>query len=192
MNAEEHAKVLRMHKDLKGVAEERIATAIIEPAPSNLPEDGAGGADSGEDDGNKNDTPSQFPALPSRPDDGKYHGPTVWVNGPAVALDHIGPIVINEDGSCGRLTQWNTLSPLGKEHFKLLVGQQNKERLAAIERRKAGLEPLENDGTLGGLLNPDNDEEEAVVGAEDEEEEDEEEEDDDEEEEVDMAEADLD
>jgi hypothetical protein len=40
--------------------------------------------------------------------------------------------VINEDGSCGRLTQWHTLSDEDKEYFKLRVGQQNKERLAAL------------------------------------------------------------
>jgi hypothetical protein len=49
-----------------------------------------------------------------------------------VALENIGPIVINEDGSCGRLTQWHTLSDEDKEYFKLRVGQQNKESLATL------------------------------------------------------------
>lgn len=54
----------------------------------------------------------------------------------SVTLDHLGPLVVNKDGSLGRITNWDKMTDGERKSTLKILGKRNKERLKALEDRK--------------------------------------------------------
>jgi len=53
-------------------------------------------------------------------------------SGGTVAMDHLGPIVVNTDGSLTRITSWDQLSDHERSVAWRRVAKRNAERLEAL------------------------------------------------------------
>ncbi|KAK3265947.1 hypothetical protein CYMTET_25403 [Cymbomonas tetramitiformis] len=78
----------------------------------------------------------QVCGLPA-PEGSSLGGPTDLSAGGSVALDHLGPIVVNEDGSLSRIANWPNMTEREQEVTKRRITKRNNERL---ERLKASEE----------------------------------------------------
>ena len=56
-----------------------------------------------------------------------------------IKLDHLGPMVVNVDGSLGRITNWLEMTEMEQKNTLRVVGKRNQARLAAV-RVKEGLD----------------------------------------------------
>jgi len=75
------------------------------------------------------DAPSSDPlALPAS--DGAQ---SVAVGGEAVAMEELGPIVINTDGTTSRITNWPEMTPAEQEKTRRVIVARNAKRLAKLE-----------------------------------------------------------
>ncbi|RHY81186.1 hypothetical protein DYB31_008748 [Aphanomyces astaci] len=59
--------------------------------------------------------------------------PNVTVGGTSVALEHLGPIVVQLDGSLMRITDWATKTDHEKETISRVISKRNKTRLEALQ-----------------------------------------------------------
>ncbi|KAF4436495.1 hypothetical protein F53441_13235 [Fusarium austroafricanum] len=57
--------------------------------------------------------------------------------GESVRLDAMGPLVVNTDGTMGRIGNWAGMTEHEREQTLRLLGKRNKQRLDAIKARKA-------------------------------------------------------
>ncbi|KAI1363219.1 hypothetical protein F5Y08DRAFT_250302 [Xylaria arbuscula] len=58
--------------------------------------------------------PASLPALP--PAGEASDSSTLEVGGAAVRLDHLGPLVVNEDGTMSRITNWEKMADIEREN----------------------------------------------------------------------------
>lgn len=58
--------------------------------------------------------------------------------GSTVSLDHLGPIVVNTDGSMSRISNWAQMTEMEKKNTLRIVGKRNQQRMQAL--RDAGVE----------------------------------------------------
>ena len=58
---------------------------------------------------------------------------SVTVDGEAVAMEELGPIVINTDGTTARITNWPEMTPAEQEKTRRVVVARNAKRLAKLE-----------------------------------------------------------
>ena len=72
-----------------------------------------------------NDDPLALPAS-----DGAQ---SVTVGGEAVAMEELGPIVINTDGTTSRITNWPEMTPAEQEKTRRVIVARNAKRLAKLE-----------------------------------------------------------
>ena len=80
---------------------------------------------------NKNPLP-----LPA-PGDAANDGPTQLRVGESVALDAMGPLVVNRDGTMGRIGNWAGMTEHEKAQTLRLLGKRNKERMDILKAKKA-------------------------------------------------------
>ena len=59
--------------------------------------------------------------------------PRVAVGGEAVAMEELGPIVINTDGTTARITNWPQMTPAEQEKTRRVIVARNAKRLAKLE-----------------------------------------------------------
>ena len=57
--------------------------------------------------------------------------------GTTVSLDHLGPMVVNVDGSLARISNWDKMAEIEKKATLRIIGKRNKERLAALKEAEA-------------------------------------------------------
>jgi hypothetical protein len=57
--------------------------------------------------------------------------------GGTAKLDHLGPLVVNVDGTLSRIANWEHMAEIERKNTLRILGRRNKERLAALKR--AGL-----------------------------------------------------
>lgn len=55
-----------------------------------------------------------------------------------IKLDHLGPMVVNVDGSLGRITNWDGMTEMEKKNTLRIVGKRNQARLDVL-RAKEGV-----------------------------------------------------
>jgi len=60
----------------------------------------------------------------------------VQVNGQAVALDALGPMVVNRDGTVSRIANWPEMSAIERENTLRILCKRNQLRLGNL---RAGL-----------------------------------------------------
>lgn len=53
--------------------------------------------------------------------------------GTTVSLDHLGPMVVNVDGTMSRISNWDKMAEIEKKNTLRIIGKRNKERLAALK-----------------------------------------------------------
>lgn len=80
--------------------------------------------------------------LPAPDPNGDPSIPKLDVNGGTIAMDAMGPVVVNEDGSLSRIANWPMLTDREKEVTQRRIAKRNKERLdrlreAAKENERA-------------------------------------------------------
>ncbi|KAG5976695.1 hypothetical protein E4U58_000028 [Claviceps cyperi] len=77
------------------------------------------------------------PALLPSPSDGTTTTLNVSGDGSTVKLDHLGPLVVNTDGTMSRIGNWAQMSSIEKENTLRIMGKRNKQRLEVL-KKKAG------------------------------------------------------
>ncbi|KAI8949856.1 hypothetical protein F4801DRAFT_381847 [Xylaria longipes] len=75
---------------------------------------------------------SPLPALPAA--DGASS--TLEVGGAALRLDHLGPLVVNEDGTLSRIANWEKMADIERENTLRILGKRNQMRLAKLRAVK--------------------------------------------------------
>ncbi|CAM1503950.1 Fc.00g015410.m01.CDS01 [Cosmosporella sp. VM-42] len=62
--------------------------------------------------------------------------PELRVGGDALKLGSLGPLVVNPDGSVGRVTNWAEMTAGEREATLRLLGRRNQERLKVLREAK--------------------------------------------------------
>jgi hypothetical protein len=57
------------------------------------------------------------------------------VDGDAVKLDHLGPIIVNEDGTMRRIVNWDLLTEREKQATFKRIAARNKKRVDALKEK---------------------------------------------------------
>lgn len=57
-------------------------------------------------------------------------------DGSAVALDHLGPVVVNQDGTLSRISNWEAMTEIEKKNTLRVLGKRNKMRLEALKKER--------------------------------------------------------
>ncbi|KAI1813048.1 hypothetical protein GGS20DRAFT_555230 [Poronia punctata] len=83
-------------------------------------------------------------ALPALPPAGQGDTQTIEVGGAALKLDHLGPLVVNEDGTMSRISNWDKMADIEKENTLRILGKRNQMRLAKL--RAAQADPQKAEG----------------------------------------------
>jgi hypothetical protein len=58
------------------------------------------------------------------------------VDGEAVRLDHLGPLVVHEDGTMSRIANWAEMAEIEQQNALRILGRRNKARLAALRAKQ--------------------------------------------------------
>ena len=61
----------------------------------------------------------------------------IKIGGEAFKMDHLGPIIINSDGTTRRIANWETLSKHEQETTWRLISARNKKRLEELKKQQA-------------------------------------------------------
>lgn len=54
-----------------------------------------------------------------------------------IKLDHLGPMVVNSDGTISRISNWDNLSDIEKERSLRLLAKRNKARIEVLKEGEA-------------------------------------------------------
>lgn len=57
--------------------------------------------------------------------------------GSTVSLDHLGPMVVNVDGTLARISNWEQMTEVEKKTTLRVLGKRNKQRLDALKAKEA-------------------------------------------------------
>ncbi|KAI0181726.1 hypothetical protein GGR52DRAFT_525961 [Hypoxylon sp. FL1284] len=57
------------------------------------------------------------------------------VGGDGVKLDHLGPLVVNEDGTMSRIANWAEMAEIERQNTLRVLGRRNKLRLDALKAK---------------------------------------------------------
>ncbi|KZP07948.1 hypothetical protein FIBSPDRAFT_658776, partial [Athelia psychrophila] len=55
-------------------------------------------------------------------------------DGASVRLDHLGPMVINLDGTVARISNWDTLSEAERLNTIRVIGRRNRKRVEELAK----------------------------------------------------------
>lgn len=82
-------------------------------------------------------TPSQ--SQNTLPAPGESSTPTtldVSGDGTTVKLDHLGPLVVNVDGTMSRIGNWSEMAEIERQNTVRIIGRRNKQRLEVLRKAK--------------------------------------------------------
>ncbi|EMD63146.1 hypothetical protein COCSADRAFT_45587, partial [Bipolaris sorokiniana ND90Pr] len=54
------------------------------------------------------------------------------VDGQAVKLDHLGPLVVNKDGTLSRIANWESMAEIERQNTLRILVKRNQVRLGAL------------------------------------------------------------
>lgn len=57
--------------------------------------------------------------------------------GSTVSLDHLGPMVVNVDGTLSRIGNWEQMTEIERKNTLRILGKRNKQRLDALKAANA-------------------------------------------------------
>ena len=78
-----------------------------------------------------NNAPKAPLALPEAPSNATQLD--MSTGGTTVSLDHLGPMVVNVDGTMSRIANWDKMAEIEKKNTLRIIGKRNKDRLAALK-----------------------------------------------------------
>lgn len=76
-------------------------------------------------------------ALPAAPQEGALKLDVSGAGG-SVKLDHLGPLVVNQDGSLSRISNWDKMTEIEKKNTLRVLGKRNQQRLEALKAANNG------------------------------------------------------
>lgn len=79
----------------------------------------------------------QVPLLP--PPESGSGAAQLKVDGEGVALDHLGPLVVNKDGSLSKIANWENMSDREKKNTLRVLGKRNQLRLGELKAEQSEL-----------------------------------------------------
>ena len=53
-------------------------------------------------------------------------------SGQSVKLDHLGPMVVNRDGTLSRVANWEQMADIERQNTLRILGKRNQLRMAAL------------------------------------------------------------
>ncbi len=56
--------------------------------------------------------------------------------GATIKLDHLGPMVVNVDGTLSRIANWTAMADIEKENTLRIIARRNQERLAVLRAKE--------------------------------------------------------
>ncbi|KAK3490206.1 uncharacterized protein B0T23DRAFT_156827 [Neurospora hispaniola] len=83
--------------------------------------------------------PSPETATPVSPD---QQPKVVTVNGQAVALDNLGPMVVHKDGTISRIANWPEMTEIERENTLRILGKRNQLRLTNLREGRVNGEGM--------------------------------------------------
>ena len=54
----------------------------------------------------------------------------------SIKLDHLGPMVVNVDGTMSRISNWDKMADIEKENTLRIIGKRNKARLEVLRAKE--------------------------------------------------------
>ncbi|KAI1653651.1 hypothetical protein F4813DRAFT_373573 [Daldinia decipiens] len=69
------------------------------------------------------------------------------VGGEGVKLDHLGPLVVNEDGTMSRISNWAEMAEIERNNTLRILGKRNKMRLDALRAKAQSSEGQSGNGS---------------------------------------------
>ena len=66
----------------------------------------------------------------------------VTVNGQAVALDNLGPMVVHKDGTISRIANWHEMTEIEKQTTLRVLGKRNQLRLGNLREGRVNGEGM--------------------------------------------------
>lgn len=80
--------------------------------------------------------PSAPPGQEAAPaDGGSSEVQTITVDGMGIKLDHLGPIIVNTDGTLTRIANWGALTEQERQVALRRIAKRNRERRAQLEQQ---------------------------------------------------------
>jgi len=76
--------------------------------------------------------------LPAPSDGGDTAKIDVGGEGSTVSLDHLGPIVVNQDGTLSRISNWDKMTETEKRNTLRVLGKRNRLRMEKLKAAGAG------------------------------------------------------
>ncbi|KAL2833258.1 hypothetical protein BDW59DRAFT_138379 [Aspergillus cavernicola] len=62
--------------------------------------------------------------------------PQLDVNGDGVKLDHLGPLIVNVDGTLARISNWAQMTEIERGNTVRILGKRNKLRMEALKNKE--------------------------------------------------------
>ncbi|KAI0880110.1 uncharacterized protein GGS22DRAFT_99903 [Annulohypoxylon maeteangense] len=83
----------------------------------------------------QNGAASQKTPLPLPEPDHTGDTTQLLVGGEGVKLDHLGPLIVNEDGTMSRISNWGEMAEIERQNTLRILGRRNKQRLDALKAK---------------------------------------------------------
>ncbi|KAJ4363184.1 hypothetical protein N0V83_010304 [Neocucurbitaria cava] len=83
---------------------------------------------------------SQQPLPLPEPSSSQEETTKVDINGEGVKLDHLGPLVVNKDGTLSRITNWATMAEIERQNTLRILGKRNQLRRESLKKEQGGRE----------------------------------------------------
>lgn len=80
-----------------------------------------------------NHQPLPLPEPPAASEDGSA-ARQLEVGGEGLKLDHLGPLVVHQDGTMSRIGNWGEMSELERENTLRIIGKRNQMRLKKLRQ----------------------------------------------------------
>lgn len=75
-------------------------------------------------------------ALPEKSSDDATYKLDLSGKGGTVKLDHLGPMVVNQDGTLSRISNWDKMTEGEQKNTMRIIGKRNKQRLDALKQQE--------------------------------------------------------
>ncbi|KAK7920801.1 hypothetical protein PG985_008823 [Apiospora marii] len=95
-----------------------------------------------------NHQPLPLPEPPAASEDGSA-ARQLEVGGEGLKLDHLGPMVVHQDGTMSRIGNWAEMSELERENTLRIIGKRNQMRLKKLREDGKSAAPAAAEGEAG-------------------------------------------
>ncbi|SMR57550.1 unnamed protein product [Zymoseptoria tritici ST99CH_3D1] len=79
------------------------------------------------------DSEGRLLGLPEPPSEEEATKLDMSSGGDSVKLDHLGPMVVNKDGTLSRIGNWDQMTEQEKKNTLRILGKRNKQRTSALK-----------------------------------------------------------